>query len=355
MKIKKIIALGLAGCLILGSTVMAAPIEVSLDEQKPIKMTIIENAKLQTVKVTAKDIKVEEEYLEIAITYPVISGLTDAKFQEELNYFIEKQVTKAKDDIEVQAQEYVKMAAEEGWEIRPHQLFVEYDVKANNDDFLSFTMTYYTYTGGANGMTIINDFNIDKKANSTFHLKDLFKEGIDYKEVINKEVAKQIELRTKDEDKYFFEGKMGFQGIKDEQNFYLTDDKVVIFFEKYEIAPGAMGIPEFEISLDSLKDILKVKEDFPVIELGFDNITIKENGLDMVPLRTVAEKLGYTVTWDGNTQTVELVNGPRYTTVKIGENSYYFARVAPFTLEAAPVIIDNTTYVPVSFIERVLQ
>ena len=39
------------------------------------------------------------------------------------------------------------------------------------------------------------------------------------------------------------------QGIENEyQNFYINSNgKVVIVFEKYEIAPGYMGIQEFEI------------------------------------------------------------------------------------------------------------
>ena len=42
---------------------------------------------------------------------------------------------------------------------------------------------------------------------------------------------------------------MGFQGIKPDQSFFINDrGNPVIVFEKYEIAPGSMGIQEFEIT-----------------------------------------------------------------------------------------------------------
>ena len=353
MRIKKIMALGVASCLIFTSTALAAPMtEV---EKLPAPKVAAENAELEGVKVSSQDITYVEDYLEIAISYPVISGLTDAKFQEELNYFIEKQVTKAKDDIEVHLQEYVEMAEEGDFEIRPHQLFVEYDVKANNDDFLSIAMTYYTYTGGANGMTVVNAFNINKKANTSFHLKDLFKADVDYKGIINKEIEEQIKLRSDGENEMFFEGEMGFQGIKDEATFYLTDNNLVLFFEKYEIAPGAMGIPEFAISLASLGDILNdISQVVYDRELVIDLKLTKINGIDVIPLREVVEGLGYKVEWNANDQSILVSKANATAKLKIGDDVYIANHKIPYILEAAPVMVDGVTYVPVVFLETVL-
>lgn len=354
MKIKKIIALGLAGCLIFASTAFAAPIaEV---KELPAEKLIAEKAEPEGVTVTTKDITYVEDYVEIAIAYPIISGLTDAKFQEEVNYFIEKQVTKAKEDIEIQVQEYVEMAEKGDFEIWPHQLFVDYELKANNDDFLSLTITYYTYTGGANGMTVVNAFNINKKDNSAFQLKNFFKDGSNYKEIINAEINRQIELRSDGENEMFFEGDMGFQGISDEQTFYLTDKKLVIYFGKYEIAPGAMGIPEFEIDLTGLKDIMQevdkiVYDKNLVIELNLTNI----DGVDVIPLRKVAENLGYTVEWNASDQSIMLTREAATVKLKIGDKVYIANHKIPYMLEAAPIIVDASTYVPLSLWEEVLM
>lgn len=72
----------------------------------------------------------------------------------------------------------------------------------------------------------------------------------------------------------------------------------------------------------------------------------------MVPLRSVAEKLGYDVSWDKEHGGVKLDDGEVNTVVYIGEDNYYMASStaigmsAPTSLGAAPVIKDNMTFVP---------
>ena len=52
-----------------------------------------------------------------------------------------------------------------------------------------------------------------------------------------------------------------FESIKKEQNFYISDEgKLVISFDKYEVAPGYMGIVEFEIPTELIKDQLVSNE-----------------------------------------------------------------------------------------------
>ena len=49
-----------------------------------------------------------------------------------------------------------------------------------------------------------------------------------------------------------------FEKISSDQNFYINSDgNVVICFDKYEVAPGAQGSPEFVIPNELIADILK--------------------------------------------------------------------------------------------------
>ena len=72
----------------------------------------------------------------------------------------------------------------------------------------------------------------------------------------------------------------------------------------------------------------------------------------MVPLRTVAEKLGFNVKWDGEHQGISLDNGEVNTIVYIGQDNYYMASSkaigmsAPTALGVAPALKNGTTYVP---------
>ena len=78
----------------------------------------------------------------------------------------------------------------------------------------------------------------------------------------------------------------------------------------------------------------------------------KTNDKFMIPVRAVAEKLGFTVTWDEEKQGVKLDNGEVNTVLYIGEDIYYMASSvavgmgAPTPLGAAPELKDSTTYVP---------
>ncbi len=96
--------------------------------------------------------------------------------------------------------------------------------------------------------------------------------------------------------------------------------------------------------------------------------TFQVDGEDMgfqvnvaVPLRAVAEKLGFQVTWNGD-GTISMDNGVMNCTVTLGKDSYQVVTSveglvgmsAPFSLGMAPYIVNNTTYVPLGIFEALL-
>ena len=56
-------------------------------------------------------------------------------------------------------------------------------------------------------------------------------------------------MKKNENNLYFAADEGGFSEIEDEyQDFYINENKkVTVVFQKYEIAPGYMGIQEFEI------------------------------------------------------------------------------------------------------------
>ena len=134
----------------------------------------------------------------------------------------------------------------------PYQLYARYKV-TNNSDIISFYIDYYQFSGGAHGITNRIAYNVEKSTGNEIQLKDIFKDNYNYKDVINKEINRQI---SKDPDRYFT-GKDGFNGIDDNQNFYIKNNTVVIYFGLYAIAPYASGISEFIISNNLFEGNLK--------------------------------------------------------------------------------------------------
>ena len=74
----------------------------------------------------------------------------------------------------------------------------------------------------------------------------------------------------------------------------------------------------------------------------------------MVPVRQVAEALGFTVTWDGENRAISMDDGVLHTTITIGTDLYWYASSiaigmsSPVELGAVPEIRENQTYVPLS-------
>ena len=72
-----------------------------------------------------------------------------------------------------------------------------------------------------------------------------------------------------------------------------------------------------------------------------------------VPLRAVAEALGFTVTWNGD-GTVTVDSGEMHSVITIGEDRYQavtsiegaVGATGPLQLGAPPYVIHGTTYVP---------
>ena len=79
-----------------------------------------------------------------------------------------------------------------------------------------------------------------------------FDNNISYEQTV--EIENQIKQPDKQEDQ---DKVYDFYGIKDNQKFYLDDSKIVIYFDLYEIAPYAAGIPEFPIITENIKNQLK--------------------------------------------------------------------------------------------------
>lgn len=92
--------------------------------------------------------------------------------------------------------------------------------------------------------------------------------------------------------------------------------------------------------------------------LDADIVTI--NGTQMLPVRAVAEAMGLEVSWDADRKAVSVGTLQMGVYFAIGEDSYSKAKMVPFKLGQAPILIkyDETTsvtYVPVSFFTDVLE
>lgn len=196
----------------------------------------------------------EEPYINSILNIPVIS-IDNKDIEKKINKMLRKEVLDFFEKVKKEASQYYSNA--KGVGINPFVANVTFDIKENENNILSIYTIYYQYSGGAHGYNNDITYNIDLSDGELIELKDLFKENVDYKNIINKKINKQIDemIEANGESTPIYE----FKGIKDNQPFYLQDNNLVIYFELYEIAPYAAGIPKFEIPLKELKDVLSEK------------------------------------------------------------------------------------------------
>ena len=90
--------------------------------------------------------------------------------------------------------------------------------------------------------------------------------------------------------------------------------------------------------------------DNAVMQVNGENIAhrayISDSNKIMVPVRAIAEAMGFHVEWFGDTKSVQIGRNLSFT---IGKDAYAFARMAPVSLGQIPVLKNSLTYVPIDF------
>ncbi|MBP0726118.1 DUF3298 domain-containing protein [Bacillus sp. RG28] len=204
---------------------------------------------------TFTEYTVNESTFNAKIDVPSVSNLKNKKLENSLN---EKYLNEGKqlyNDFNKDMKDMKKNNVD-------GHLGVEsgYEVKTDNDQILSIGR-YNVNTVGSSSTTMKYD-TIDKKKEVELTLPSLFKDN-SYINIISDNIIQQMkEQMKKDKDKtYWIKGPDSFdpfEKIKANQSFYINKDhKLVISFDKYEVAPGYMGVVEFVIPTDVIsKDLV---------------------------------------------------------------------------------------------------
>jgi hypothetical protein len=123
-----------------------------------------------------------------------------------------------------------------------------------------------------------------------------------------------------------------------------TPEKIIIMYEK-AVAPIYILTDEEKAEIARAFEKADIVINGEVIEAP--RAFLNENGTLMVPVRAIAEALGFPFTpvlWLGDSATVQI---GAILSFSIGQDAYSFARMAPVSFGTAPVIKDDRTYVPI--------
>ncbi len=193
--------------------------------------------------------QLETENVKMDVRIPVINMLDGTQTWKQINETIQDDVTERRSQFLEQAQDAWRTATETDWDPPQMELNTDYQV-TKNEQIVSVALETFSFTGGAGSMSYTDYYNIHIPSASILTLEDLFKQEVDYEQVVNENIQKQAEEQS---NSYFDTESIK---ISDDQSFYIEHGNLVLAFGKYEIDAGAAGEPTFSIPLKQLEDLL---------------------------------------------------------------------------------------------------
>ncbi len=183
----------------------------------------------------------------IKVSIPYVAGGTTSEAADSMNKAIEST-----------ARELMK---DQGYPSENIQEMIgTFEIKTNERGVLSLSLLNYAFTGGAHGNTLQQSLTFDADTGRRYPLSELFKPGSNYEKTLNKLIQAQIKAR-----KLPLLG--DYPGITPDQDFYIADKSLVVYFPLYAIVPYAWGFPYFPISVFTIQDI--IDENGPLGELMY--------------------------------------------------------------------------------------
>lgn len=134
----------------------------------------------------------------------------------------------------------------------------------------------------------------------------------------------------------------------------LVNKDLVVFYTVSTRSIPAQTTPKKVIAIKNheakILDYLYLNE----AKFELDNKMYKnDDGELMVPLRQIAEALGFEIEWIQETKSVELVKDDHTVSLTIGDSEYQYYDMI-IDLKTAPELRESKSYVPVTFIQNIL-
>lgn len=133
---------------------------------------------------------------------------------------------------------------ENDYPVRIFDVVQDFEVTLLADCIFSLYLDRYEYTGGAHGNTNRCSATWNLKCSQIISLSDLVACLPDCRTFIINEVQQQIEA---DPSFYFEDYPELIRKTFNSQSFYCTNEGIVVYYQKYDIAPYASGIRTFLI------------------------------------------------------------------------------------------------------------
>lgn len=190
-----------------------------------------------------------DSFYNIQAEYPQFKGVEPA-FNEKISGLVNEQI------------DAFKKSSKENWDARratapsesplgenpdtPFDFIASWAPTQLNNQYLSFALNMYYFSGGAHGITLIDTFNYDMVNKKEIAITDFLGSQASLEklsELAKQQVTSQIESTGAEIDDILTQMiQSGTQPTEDNyKNFNFTYNSLIIYFQQYQVAPGYLG------------------------------------------------------------------------------------------------------------------
>jgi hypothetical protein len=208
--------------------------------------------KTQETGVTASTSTVSQvdSFYDIKADYPQFGNM-DQAFNDEIKNLVLGKIDTFKKD------------AKDNWDARnatllpgetffatptePFDFIASWTQTQMGDKYISFVINMYYFTGGAHGANEIYAFNYDVKVKKEISINDFLGNNqqafLKLSQLANQQVTLRLKSSGMQMDSFLMQMiREGTNPTADNYaNFNFTDDSLIIYFQQYQVAPGAAG------------------------------------------------------------------------------------------------------------------
>ena len=181
------------------------------------------------------------------IGYPVFQSTSGGRVLSRINRFYRRKAIaffhECKADLLPAAVRQYENDLNRGYAFSPYEGMLLTAITYNDTGTLSLYSDHYTFTGGAHGNTIRNSDTWDLEKGRRLLLGDIFPGGRKtLLHLIESRIAWQLKSNQM---RYFDDYQQSVDKTFNPDQFFLTQEGLILYFQQYDISPYASGIPEF--------------------------------------------------------------------------------------------------------------
>ena len=189
-----------------------------------------------------------------AIAYTLFESASNS-IKDACNYFIEQR----KKEYRELLPEYINSKENDMPAVWFYNYYIaDSEVEEGYKDYVNYIILWEEFTGGAHPSSYYTVLNFNPETGEEIVLSDILKEDYEVQltDILINNLARQLQVKDIEgirEKGYLYQDSEMFIS----NNFILDNEKIVFIYNKYEIAPYALGDIMIDVTYDEIKYLLK--------------------------------------------------------------------------------------------------